>query len=88
MAPAPALGEDSPATRAIAAAPEASRAGVARTLGERRHFHNDLGQAIEQVLAERPRADHGFQVLMRGADDAGVHLDRFASADPLDRALL
>jgi hypothetical protein len=62
--------------------------GIAGPLGQAGDLHHDFGQAIPQVFAKPPVGNHRFQVLVRGTDDARVHRDRTATADPLDRAFL
>jgi hypothetical protein len=62
--------------------------GIPRPFGKARNAHDDFGQAIVQVFAEPPVGDHRFQVLVRGADDARIDLDRATATDPLDRAFL
>ena len=51
------------------------------------NFHHDLGQAIEQIFTKTPRRDHRFEVLVRGANDPGVHCDRASPTDPLANPL-
>ena len=65
---------------------EQRRVAVAR--GEARDADDDLGEAVEQILAETTGGDHLVEVLVRRADDADVDGDRLAPADPLDDALL
>ena len=43
-------------------------------------------QPVKQILAELARGDGGFQRLVRGGDDAHVHLERLVAADALERA--
>ena len=62
--------------------------GIAVALGEARDLHDDLGEAVIEILAEAARRDHLVQVLVGGADDARVDRDRLAAADPLDHPLL
>ena len=61
---------------------------VARPLGEAGDLHDDLGEAIIEVLAEAAVGDHRLEVLVRRADDARVDGDRLAAADALDHPLL
>ena len=51
---------------------------------ERLHVDGDDAQPVEEVLAEAPRLDLLGEILVRGRDDARVHLDRPGAAEPLD----
>ena len=64
------------------------QSGVAGPLGEARDSHHDFGEAVVEILAERARRDHLFEILVGGADDPRVDRDRLAAADPLDHPLL
>ena len=66
----------------------ASRTASPGALGQRRDFHDDLGEAIIKVLAEAAVGDHRLEILVGGADDARVDRDRLAPADALDHPLL
>src|SRR6478735_1531559 len=61
---------------------------VTRALRERRDFHDDLREAVIEILAEAAVGDHRFQVLVRCANDARVDCYRLPPADPLDDPLL
>ena len=57
-------------------------------LAQRRHGDRQHVEAVIQVFAEAALADQRLQVLVRGGDDAHVHLHRVAGADALERHLL
>src|SRR3954452_24230912 len=61
---------------------------VAGTFGERRDFHDNLGQAVIEVLAEAAAGDHRLKVLVGRADDARADGYSTAPADAFDHALL
>ena len=61
---------------------------IAVALGKAGDAHHDLGEAVEQVLAEGARADHLLEILVRRAHDPGVDRDRAPPADTLDGAFL
>ena len=62
--------------------------GIARPFGERGDAHDDLGEAVIEVVAEAAVGDHRIDVAMRRADDARVDGDRFPSADAFDDTFL
>src|SRR6267142_516759 len=53
---------------------------------QRLNVDGDHAQPVEEVLAEAPRLDLLGEILVRGSDDARVHLDRAGAAQPLDLA--
>ena len=57
-------------------------------LAERRHDDRDHLQAVEEILAEVPLLDLGREVLVRGGEDANVHLEDAVGADGTDLAVL
>ena len=61
---------------------------IARPFRQRGDADDNLGEAVEQILAERAGGNHRFEILMRRADDARIDRDFLPPADPLDRALL
>src|SRR5678815_313499 len=61
---------------------------VHRALAQRRQDDADRIHAVEQVAAEASVGDCRSQILVRGRDDARVHLDLLGSADTEERALL
>ena len=61
---------------------------VLRPLPQGRHRDGDHVEAEVQVLAEVALLDLDLQLLVRGGDDAHVHVDRLLGADALHLALL
>ena len=61
---------------------------VVAPLAQRRNVNAHDVEPVKQILAELPRRHGGFQRLVRGGDDAHVHLDRLVAADALERAAL
>src|SRR5947209_5064878 len=57
-------------------------------LAQRRHFHVDDMEPVEEVLAELLARDHLAQVAVGGRDDAHVHLLRLLRSDGKEGALL
>ena len=60
---------------------------VLAAVAQRRHLDADHVQAVEQVLAEQPFLDARLEVLVRGGDDAHVHLHRQLPAHAIELAL-
>ena len=61
---------------------------VVLALAQRRHVARHDVQPVEEILAEAPGGDLGFEVLVGRRDDAHVDLDRLLAADALELALL
>ena len=61
---------------------------VRRPLAQRRNPHRHLVQPIVQVFAKASLGHHPVEVLIGGADDAYIDLNRAAPADPLDDLVL
>ena len=61
---------------------------IAFTFAQRRHVHPDLVQPIIQILAEAAGADEVVDILIGGADDAHIDLDRAVAADALDHLVV
>ena len=57
---------------------------VGGPLPERRHFNREHAQPIEEIGPKRAARHGGFQVPVRGGDDADVHLDRACRAEALE----
>ena len=51
---------------------------------ERRHLDREHVQPIEQILTKRPARHGGFQLTVRGGNDANVHLDGPRRAEALE----
>jgi hypothetical protein len=45
-------------------------------------------EALEEILANFPFANHGFQIAVRGSDDAHIHGNRLRPANALESLLL
>jgi len=55
---------------------------------KRRNFDRKDIQAVKQITAERPSADSGLQVTVRGCDHSNVGVDSTSAADTLKLVLL
>jgi hypothetical protein len=64
------------------------RRDVGRALAERRHAEHDQVQAVEEVLAERPRPDERGKIAVGRGEDAHVHRSRLAAPEHLVRPVL
>src|SRR6185436_1851905 len=64
------------------------RNDVLLALAQRRHLHVDDVEPVVQVLAELAAVDRLFEVLVRGGDQAHVHLHRARAPQSLELALL
>src|SRR6185295_4035918 len=53
-----------------------------------RYLNRENIQAVKQVTAERPGADSGLQVTVRGGDHANVGVDAASATNPLKLMLL
>src|SRR5579883_3520170 len=62
--------------------------GVAAPLAQRRNPQGHPVQAIEEVFAEFAMPHLLFEILIGGADDPHIDLDRLPPADPLDHLIL
>ena len=63
------------------------RRNVFASFAQQRELDGDNVQAMEQIFAEFPFANHRFEVAVRGGHDAHVHGDGAVAADALDFAL-
>ncbi len=61
---------------------------IRAALAQRRDDDRHLAAAVIEILAEAALLDLGLQVPVRGRDDAHVHLNQLATAQPLDDTLL
>src|SRR5262245_47048902 len=61
---------------------------VGPSLAKRGHFEWKHVEPVEQVRSEGAVGDRGAQISIGGGDDAHVRLDRSATADSLEFALL
>lgn len=57
---------------------------VTFAVAQRRQFEVDHAQAVKEVFAESPLADHFAQVAVGGGDETDVDLDGFGAADPFE----
>src|SRR5208282_322490 len=55
---------------------------------ERRNFNRKHMQTVKQIATERPSADSGLQVTVRGCDHPNVSTDSTSAADTLKFVLL
>ena len=58
------------------------------TFAERREFDGDDGEAVKKIFAKFIFLDGGFEIAMRGGEDAHIDTNVFVAADALEGAFL
>ena len=64
------------------------RPDVFRPVAKRRDDDREHRQTVVEILAKRPRLDHGREIPMRGRDDADVDAQRTLTAEPHELSVL
>src|SRR5258707_11465945 len=61
---------------------------VLAAFAQGRELEADHVEAVEEVFAKRPFANHRFQIAVRGGDDAHIHRNSLPAANALESLLL
>jgi hypothetical protein len=57
---------------------------IRSSCSQRRHLERKYVEPVIEIFAEGPVGNRGFQIAIRGSDDANVNADRLSPADSLE----